>query len=321
MKYIVVNIFFLFVTYSYSYSQGSLYCGPYKKSAPIVFNNINDTVINLLEISNSKGHCIELNYCSNVIIKNCKLGPAKGQGINLYNCKNITVLNCSIDSIATGVYAGASTGIKVLYNDMKNVIGPMPRGQMVQFAEVFGENNYIKYNALENIPGQSFPEDAISLFKSKGTVNNPIKVIGNWIRGGGPSTSGGGIMTGDQGGSYILVQDNILVDPGQYGITIASGHHISIKNNKIYARQQSFNSVGISAYKQYPIECFADTILNNQVNYRFKDGSLNNLLNSGDFGVIYGWSTNYYNPNLSPNMLPNKIIGRCEQKNHIHQIK
>lgn len=55
--------------------------------------------------------------------------------------------------------------------------------------------------------------DAINLYKSNGIAGDPIQVIGNRIRGGGPSTSGGGIMTGDQGGSYILVSI-ILVNPG-----------------------------------------------------------------------------------------------------------
>ncbi len=121
----------------------------------------------------------------------------------------------------------------------------MPRGQMVQFNNVKGGGNSINYNVVENILGQSSPEDAISVYMSNGIVGDPIQVVGNWIRGGGPSGSGGGIMVGDYGGSHILVKDNILVDPGQYGIAISSGTGISIKNNKIYAKQQSFTNVGL----------------------------------------------------------------------------
>ena len=217
-----------------------------------------------------------------------------------------------MDSVDTGVFAVSSTGIKITNNDVKNVQGPGPRGQMVQFAEVYGGGNCINYNVGENIPGQSYPEDEISLFMTNGIACDPVQVIGNWIRGGGPSSSGGGIMTGDKGGSYIIVKDNILVDPGQYGITIASGHHISIKNNKIFAKKQFFSNVGLSAYKQYPIDCLSDTIMNNEVNYRYKDGQLNNLLNNGGCGEIIGWKTNYYNPRLNSSILPDKIIGRCK---------
>jgi len=148
---------------------------------------------------------------------------------------------------------------------------------------------------------------------SNGIKGDPIRVVGNWIRGGGPSNSGGGIMTGDQGGSNILVQDNILVDPGQYGITIASGKNISIKNNKIYGKQQAFSNIGLSAYKQYPIDCSSDTIMNNEVNFTHNNGQLNNLLNNGGCGDVYGWSTNVYNKNLNSSILPLKIIGRAIQ--------
>lgn len=314
MKFILSNIIFLFCFNSFSLGQGSAYCGPYKTSKPIVLNNIHNQTISGLKITNPSGHCIQLTNCSNITIENCKLSHAKGQGIDLYNCSKVTVINCTIDSAASGVYAGACTEIRVINNDVKNVFGPMPRGQMVQFAKVNGGGNCINYNIFENIPEQSFPEDAISLFMSNGIEGNPIQVVGNWIRGGGPSTSGGGIMTGDQGGSYILVKDNILVNPGQYGITIASGHHISIKNNKIFAEKMPFNSVGLSAYKQYPIDCYSDTIMHNEVNYKFKDSSLNNFLKKGDFGVITGWNSNTYNPALKSSILPLKIIGRCQSK-------
>lgn len=313
MKKLFLNILSLFILLLPMLGQGSAYCGPYTPSPPLSFSNIKDTVISGLEIKNNKGNCISLSNCSNITIKNCRLSNAKGEGVHLYKSHNITVVNCFIDSVATGVYAGACTEIKVLYNDFRNVFGPMPRGQMVQFAEVSGTGNLIHYNAMENITGQSYPEDAISLFKSHGNDKNPITIIGNWIRGGGPSTSGGGIMTGDMGGSYILVQDNILVNPGQYGITIASGHHISIVKNLIFAKQKEFNSVGLSAYKQYPIDSYSDTIMFNQVNYRYKDGTLNNFINDASFGTVFGWSTNFYNPILDATILPEKIIGRCKE--------
>ena len=310
-KHIVLIVLLSFIFNCYSFGQGSAYCGPYKVSSPIVLNGVSNKIISRLEIVNPSGHCIKLSNCSNITIQNCKLGPSKNEGVYLYKCTNITVKNCSMDSIDTGVFAVSCTGIKIIYNDVKNVQGPEPRGQMVQFAGIYGGGNSISYNVGENIFGQSNPEDEISLFMSNGLPGDPIQVVGNWIRGGGPSYSGGGIMTGDKGGSYILVQGNILVDPGQYGITIASGHHISIKNNKIFARKQFFSNVGLSAYKQYPIDCSSDTIMNNEVNYRYKDGSLNNFLNNGGCGVVSGWKTNFYNPVLKSTILPDKIIGRC----------
>jgi hypothetical protein len=214
-----------------------------------------------------------------------------------------------MDSVESGVVADIGSGIKVTHNNVKNVLGPMPRGQMVQFGNVNGSGNCINYNTGENILGQSHPEDEISLYMCNGTAQDPIQVMGNWIRGGGPSGSGGGIMTGDMGGSYILVQDNILINPGQYGITIASGHHITIKNNKIYSKKLPFSNVGLSAYRQYPIDTYSNTISNNEINFTNKDGVLNNMWNAGNAGDVLGWDTNKYNQSLSESALPSKIIG------------
>jgi len=282
------------------------------RSDPVKYDGLNNITISNLQISNLSGHCIQLSNCSDIIIRNCNLGPSLGEGVFVYNCSNITIMNCYIHTVESGIVADTCTGIKVLGNRVKNVNGPMPRGQMVQFGNVTGIGNRINYNIGENIPGQSNPEDEISLYRSSGTVSDPIQVIGNWIRGGGPSTSGGGIMTGDEGGAYIIVADNILVNPGQYGITIASGHDITIRNNKIFGKQQKFSNVGLSAYRQYPINTYAISIMDNEVNFTNKDGELNNFWNSETCGTVNGWNTNKYNANLSESILENNIIGNIQ---------
>jgi len=287
---------------------------PYSISDPIIWNGVSDKTISHLEISNLKGASIELINCKNIRIEYCKLGPSKGEGVTLYNCTNITVENCYMESISTGVSAVESFAIKVNYNDVKNVMGPFPRGQMVQFDEVTGSGSSISYNVCENIAGQSHPEDAISLFKSHGTANDPIKVIGNWIRGGGPSISGGGIILGDYGGSYINVENNILVDAGQYGIAITAGNNLTIKNNKIYSRKQSFTFWGLMSYIQYSNPTYSNTIMNNQVNFTNKDGVLRNLWDDGKAGEISGWSSNIYNSNLNATILPSIILGKAATK-------
>lgn len=286
---------------------------PYRVSNPIIRDGVKNKTISYLEISNPEGYCIKLSNCSNILIQYCKLGPSKKEGIYLYNCSNITVTYCSMENISTGVSAVESTGIKVTYNDVRNVRGPFPRGQMIQFDAVNGTGNSICYNVCENISGQSNPEDAISLFKSNGTATDPIKVIGNQIRGGGPSLSGGGIITGDYGGSYIVVDSNTLVNPGQYGIAITSGHHITIRNNKIYAKKQPFTFWGLMAYRQYPISTYSNTIMNNEVNFKNKDGLLRNMWNDGKSGDITGWNSNTYNPNLTDSILPSDIIGKARK--------
>ena len=314
IKKIAFHVIFLFMIHTCLFGHGSAYSGPYKVSAPIVLNGVHDRVISKLEITNPDGNCITLIDCINIVIQNCKLGPSKGEGVSIANCSNVWVINCHLESIRTGVYALSSSGIKVVFNDVKNIVGPMPRGQMAQFDKVTGTLNRISFNSVENISGESAPEDVISLYKSSGTEFDPIKVVGNWIRGGGPSTSGGGIMTGDRGGSYILVADNILVNPGQYGISVASGHDIIIRNNKIFSEKFPFTNVGLVAWKQYDIDTHSLTIMNNEINYTNNKGAINNWWNAGNCGVITGWDTNIYNPDLSAWVLPSKIIGQANHK-------
>lgn len=295
-----------------AFGQGSNYAGHYVPSEPIVWTGKSNLTISGLEIVNPNGQSIRLVNCSNITIKNCKLGPSKGQGVYLYNCRNITITDCFMDEVATGVSAVESFGIKVINNDIRNVKGPFPLGQMVQFDEVNGAGNSISFNVVENINGQSYAEDAISMYKCNGIAGDPIKVVGNWIRGGGPSSSGGGIMTGDYGGSYILVENNILVNPGQYGLTIASGNNIVVQNNKVFSKKLPWSNVGVTRFKQYELPTFDNAIQYNEINYTSKYGSLNNTWDAGNMPVLTGWETNYYNPNLTESVLPEKIIGRAK---------
>jgi len=287
---------------------------PYILSAPIILDGKSNMTISYLEIKNPSGHCIKLSNCSNITIQYCKLGPSKGEGVFLSRCTNITVRDCSMEYVESGVVADIGSAIKVLYNDIKNVQGPIPRGQLVQFGDVNGAGSSISYNVGENILGQSYPEDAISLCRSNGAAGSPIQIIGNKIRGGGPSGSGGGIMSGDLGGSYVLVKNNILVNPGQYGLTVSSGHDIEISNNKIYSAKLPFSNVGLSAYKQYNISTYNITISNNAVNYTNKNGVLNDMWNANNCGTVVGWSTNFHDSNLTASVLPTVMMGGALQR-------
>ncbi|MFT3751924.1 MAG: right-handed parallel beta-helix repeat-containing protein [Paludibacter sp.] len=303
----------LFISHLILFGQGSNYAGPYTTSSPIVWSGISNQTISGLAIQNASGHSISLTNCSNITIQRCKLGPSLREGVYLYNCTNIKIVDCSIENVETGLYAANSSTIKFINNDVKNVKGPYPKGQMAQFDKINGPGNSISYNVCENIQGESNPEDVISMYMTNGTPTDRVMVVGNWIRGGGPSTSGGGIMSGDNGGSYVLIKDNILVNPGQYGIAIASGNHISIRDNKVYSEKKSYTNVGIYAYNQYPFECTADTIMNNTINWTNKDGVLWNTWTDNSCGAVVGWATtNLYDKNLNASVLPTQIIGRAK---------
>lgn len=191
--------------------------------------------------------CITLTNCTNIRITHCKLLNSSSMGIQLLNCSNITIDSNYISKVSSGVYAqNCPLGqLKVSYNSMVNMVGPYPRGQCVQFNAVSGGGNRITYNRFENMQGQSFPEDMINVYKSNGLATDPITVSYNWLRGGGPSTTGSGITVGDQGGSNISVLSNYVINSGSIGIQVAGGNNIKVMSNEIFSDVFPWSHLGL----------------------------------------------------------------------------
>lgn len=317
-----ILLFWAISAISYGQAPGASFCGPYSSSPPLNLDGVSNTTISDLDISNPNGDAIELLNCNNITIERCFLHNSSGNGIQLYNCTNITIINNRFDSVATGVYAIQSQQIKVTYNDSKNVLGPFPRGQMTQFNNVTGGGNQINFNVSENIPGQSNPEDAVSIYSSNGLPNDPIQVFGNWIRGGGPSTSGSGIMLGDSGSSYTIAKDNVLVNPGQVGIGIAGGEYNQLIDNKIYSESLPHTNVGIFVWlwpgNPAGTICENHTVYGNEVNWTNKDGTPNHRWDGGNCGPITGWSNNTWNATIDESILPAQILTSCTQLRSVY---
>jgi parallel beta-helix repeat protein len=245
-----------------------------KNSGPIVHSKKTNLVIRDLIISNPNGNGIELWECTNVTIENCVIQNTSGNGIYGFKSNGIKVRNCTFTENATGVYVSTGQGIVVENCKFKNVNGPRPRGQFVQYNYVTGAGNRISCNYMESIMGQGDPEDAINTHASHGTSASPIIIENNYVKGGGPSASGGGILLGDGGGSYMIARGNVLVNPGQYGMAIVSASNMEISNNKIYGSQQYFTNVGLTIWQAYAdIPCGANNkVINNHVWWKNKDG-------------------------------------------------
>jgi len=279
-----------------------------KKSEPLVIDRKADLTISGLEIANPKGNGITIRNSKRIRIQDCKIGPCKGEAVNIYACEGVTVTENRFEAVSTGVYALNSRHIEVIRNRCRNVHGPFPRGQLAQFDKVTGGENRINHNLALNILGKSNPEDVINIYKSSGTPDDPIQVIGNEIRGGGPSGSGGGIMTGDSGGAYIVVKDNILVDPGQYGIAIAGGHHIQILDNKIFGKRQPFTNVGIYVWNQSKAPSHDHTVKGNRVRWFNKGGIENTCWDAKNCGTVAGWDDNNWHADLDDEILPTDLL-------------
>ena len=115
-------------------------------------------------------------------------------------------------------------------------------------------------------------------------------------------------MLGDNGGSYQYAADNILVNPGQYGVSIAGGSYNSIINNKVYAYKQSFTNVGVYVWGQAGSNVSHATVQDNAVNFTNSSGQKNgDWLGSGE-STPSGWNNNTWNSSISTSILPSKLL-------------
>lgn len=270
------------------------------------------------QISNPQGTCLSIKDRKDVLIENMHIGPCGKYGIDVFGSQHVVIRNVTIEHTGlsgilvlqssdvtikhntisdtiSSVSVGDSQRLTVSCNHFRNPRGPIPRGQFVQFGNVHGGGNSISCNVGVNEFGKGQPEDAISIYRSSGIPGDPIKVERNRITGGGPSPSGGGIMLGDSGGSYLLARDNILVDPGQYGIGVAGEHDITVTGNVVVARRQPFTNVGISVWRQQPPACQNITVADNLVHWISKSGRPNPWWKGPHYcGLIKGLITNNF---------------------------
>jgi hypothetical protein len=269
----------------------------FTESGPVHMQGKSNQIIENLLIRDAPGNAIEIRDCNNITVRNCKILNARGEAVSIYNTSGVEVRDCYFENVRTGVYAVSSRGVKVRHNECKNVRGPMPRGQMVQFDKVSGPGNEISYNFALNDPKNSNPEDVINLFLSGGTETEPLIVMNNFITGGGPSESGGGIMCGDGGdrSEYIRVLSNVLVNPGQYGIAVVSGRHITVEGNLVHSRRQPWSNVGIYCWSEKAKFFEHVHVRDNDVYWINKSGSANHGWLAPDVqGRVTGWNTNRF---------------------------
>jgi Right handed beta helix region len=255
-----------------------------------------------LHITSTTGPCIIASGVHDVRITNNRIGPcgpdAEGVGINLEDADTVRVDHNEFDDVASALYVYASRSDLVFdHNRATRIRGPFPRGQLVQFNAVSGSGNRIVCNISDQtVPGYlAGPEDHVNMFASSGTAESPVVVAFNRIRGGGPSGSGGGLLAGDNTSAYIDVTDNVLVDPGQYGLAIAGGTHIRLLRNRIYSGDvHSWSNVGLYLWNQSePQPCSDHEVRGNQVFYAGPSGP-NPAWNADNCGPVAGWDENVF---------------------------
>ncbi len=153
-------------------------------------------------------------------------------------------------------------------------------------------------------------EDQVNMWQSSGTAASPIFIRYNKIRGGGPSNSGGGIVAGDGGGSYITVDSNILVNPGQYGASIAGGHDNKLLNNQIYSASYPWTNIGAFVWNQYTPSSYNEEVSGNRINWLNSSGAANNWWDGGNVGVIT-MSNNVFGDSTIGSSIWNQTFPQC----------
>lgn len=170
----------------------------------------------------------------------------------------------TIHDVRAGVYAqGAEHPIVVDRNLVWGIRGPEPRGEMVQLNTVVAtgaapytatggaqtkitnnvsdktlsvdtgyRNPETKANLLNRITGYV---DHVNLYGSSGTSTTPIRVACNKFRGG-DDVSGSGMIVGDNGGGWVIAEDNIMVMTTNVGgVGCAGCTDTIVRRNVVYA--------------------------------------------------------------------------------------
>jgi hypothetical protein len=223
-------------------------------------------------------HALTLTGGNTIRIEKCLFYNTDGLAIYFNNCTSFIIVQNFITNCKRGILLQDcdAGNFKVHANQFANMVwdrleGGDIAGQFLQISITSNAPNVeVTSNRGENFFGESFNEDLFNFFTSGGQSGDPLLVKGNITRGGSWSTSGGGFVAGDVGGSYYIFDSNYLVRPGRYTMQVAvSGSNATFTNNKVYSDQLPWNAVSY-----YFPSCSAVTLgSTNYSNYKNSAGT------------------------------------------------
>lgn len=237
------------------------------------------------DMGTNDGYGIQISGTGTIRIKNSYIGPGVREGIDIQNFTgdSVVIENCLIMGVKGGIYALNSNNIFVRNCEFVDMWGSKDcRGQFMQFNNVSGDYCGMINSRGINFKGESYQEDMINIYQSNRSSGNPINIKDNIFRGMGPSKSGGGLMTGDNGGAWQTVDNNKLYKPGNYAFAISNGTNIILQNNKSYQPIEDWSNIGMYAYKvAVGFDCNTLTVTNNDIYIRDTEFG-NNYWYAGD---------------------------------------
>lgn len=247
--------------------------------------NAENVTIQGIEIKNYVDNGIFFDSGSNVILKRLTIsdsGSGNGElngAIRLNDVQQIHISHSFFTRVSAGILPTSCTGpVNIEWNTGINI-----GRNFIQLDKCEGEGIRVQYNTMERIdellrPGANDVIDWISIFRSNGTEQDPIRIMHNRARGHGYSDTGSFIMLGDEGGSYQIAEGNVGVTPGQVGIGIAGGDYITVNKNILFSEEWEDSNVAFySANFSSPVPCSNHTISNNRSFWYYNDGQQNNI--------------------------------------------
>jgi hypothetical protein len=162
-------------------------------------------------------------------------------------------------------------------------------------------------------------EDILNFYQASGTSGSPLVVRGNYIKNGSPSINGTTMALGDGGGQaaeYMLVEDNVLLNPGKVGIGLSGGQYFTVRNNTILGdvnvpinlNARFAEAVGMHIMDlDYTPYCGDHTITGNRILYK-------NQTKASGYGNLYFPKNNNQSCdgpiNFSGNIIPDNSLKR-----------
>lgn len=303
--------------------------------SPTSYNNFGTVVIDAKSFTNLNtgvlsGDAIQISGTGHMTIKNSYFGPTRRNAITVENFTGTLIIDYDL-FVSNKLAIEVSTSTCVIQIQNSQCINPFGapecKGQFFQAVSSTMTNSFIRDCSFENFLGLGSTEDWISFFASGGTVGSRFIVEGCLTRGGGPSISGGGFMLGDHGGSYITVQNNKFLEPGNYQVAVSGGNNFIVQNNLAYSSATAYTRIGMYAYGQAGAACSNVTFQNNGIfiwngnTWYPGDGSP-----SEDCGTITGANptftqTNLTNLTLAQLAFPTTIINLVDQDRLYHLMK
>ncbi|MDF7815204.1 malectin domain-containing carbohydrate-binding protein [Hymenobacter sp. YC55] len=277
-------------------------CIKIRTHEPVILENCILAGAGALILADSTRHDITVRHCRGYGLVTGNETQPRGRFLDVVQARSIRVEHNYMENTA-GIYlyqwsgdGSAANTLTVVANDARNLDGRFRSQydfvsflQLNQVHALAGAD--IAWNRVVNLPTESLVEDNLNFFNSGGTAQSPVRVHDNYIYGsfgvgdlsqvdhtGTGINCDGDATTPADATQYIEANDNVIVATTNAGMNIASGHHLTYRNNLIVSAAQAVVNgqpvpvkaafAGMSVFSYYQQPFFGNhTVEGNTIGY------------------------------------------------------